>query len=422
MGQYEIDEGVAGSKERLYLCGDAYSAPAVYIKQNGSWSLHYISRDYLGSITHITNSNGSVVQELSYDAWGRLRNPANRQAYAPGEEPELFLGRGYTGHEHLTQFGLINMNARLYDPAVGRFLSADPYVQMPDFSQSFNRYSYALNNPLKYTDPSGENPFAIAGLFLLGKLYYDGYKANNGEFNPTKWNWQNASFAFGYSSQGSNFFGGIGWNNNFSMGLGYSLNQGFGIGYSSDGYTNLYYPSYNYNAPEQSAAKAFDNTVAVGSEMTYAAALGIAMIELAPEWTIALGEPTPIGEIVVGAATIGTAIYIVHANSKKSLKPNIVYEIYSYNSLLGYQTMKYGISSREDFVRRSGNPRPEYQVLSLNITRPHGFETWFGYTILERTPDRATALQREKDYVNEYYRRYGKIPQMQKRPIPEIWN
>ena len=48
------------------------------------------------------------------------------------------------------------MNGRLYDPYLARFLSPDNYVQMPDFSQSFNRYSYCLNNPLKYTDPSGE--------------------------------------------------------------------------------------------------------------------------------------------------------------------------------------------------------------------------------------------------------------------------
>ena len=48
------------------------------------------------------------------------------------------------------------MNARLYDPAVGRFLSPDPFVQAPDFSQSFNRYSYCVNNPLRYTDQSGE--------------------------------------------------------------------------------------------------------------------------------------------------------------------------------------------------------------------------------------------------------------------------
>jgi hypothetical protein len=58
------------------------------------------------------------------------------------------------------------MNGRLYDPVVGRFLSPDPYIQDPSFSQSYNRYAYALNNPLKFTDYSGEkwnwnylNPF-----------------------------------------------------------------------------------------------------------------------------------------------------------------------------------------------------------------------------------------------------------------------
>lgn len=63
---------------------------------------------------------------------------------------------GYTGHEMLPEFGIINMNGRLYDPVLGRFFSPDNYVQLPDFSQSYNRYSYCLNNPLKYTDPSGE--------------------------------------------------------------------------------------------------------------------------------------------------------------------------------------------------------------------------------------------------------------------------
>ena len=96
------------------------------------------------------------MQELSYNAWGLLRNPATQVAYAPDTEPVLFLGRGYTGHEHLPWFGLINMNARLYDPALGRFLSPDPYVQMPDFTQNFNRYSYCLNNPLRYVDENGE--------------------------------------------------------------------------------------------------------------------------------------------------------------------------------------------------------------------------------------------------------------------------
>ena len=90
-----------------------------------------------------------------------MRNPANQTLYAVGAEPTLFLGRGYTGHEHLTAFGLINMNARLYDPVIGRFLSPDPQLQEPYSSQNYNRYSNCLNNPLKYNDPNGEFIFGI---------------------------------------------------------------------------------------------------------------------------------------------------------------------------------------------------------------------------------------------------------------------
>jgi RHS repeat-associated protein len=66
------------------------------------------------------------------------------------------FARGFTGHEHLPEFNLINMNGRVYDPILGRFLSPDNYIQLPDYTQSLNRYSYALNNPLIFTDPTGE--------------------------------------------------------------------------------------------------------------------------------------------------------------------------------------------------------------------------------------------------------------------------
>lgn len=155
--RYEFDQTSGGTKERLYLGGDAYSAPMVLQRENGgNWVAYNIGRDYLGSITHIVTLDGTLVAEYSYDPWGRLRDPETLEIYAAGEEPELFLGRGFTGHEHLTWLGLINMNARLYDPLLGRFLSPDPYVQAPEFTQNFNRYSYALNNPLRYTDVTGE--------------------------------------------------------------------------------------------------------------------------------------------------------------------------------------------------------------------------------------------------------------------------
>ena len=70
---------------------------------------------------------------------------------------DIGFHRGYTGHEMLPVFGLINMNGRLYDPQIGRFLSTDNYVQEPWNSQNFNRYSYCLNNPLKFSDPSRKN-------------------------------------------------------------------------------------------------------------------------------------------------------------------------------------------------------------------------------------------------------------------------
>jgi RHS repeat-associated protein len=63
--------------------------------------------------------------------------------------------RGYTMHEHLEMFNLINMNGRLYDPVLGRMLSPDNYIQEPNNTQSYNRFSYCINNPLKNTDPSG---------------------------------------------------------------------------------------------------------------------------------------------------------------------------------------------------------------------------------------------------------------------------
>ena len=122
-----------------------------------------------------------MKQELSYDPWGRLRDPNTQQVYAVGAEPTLFLARGYTGHEHLSVFGLINMNARLYDPALGRFLSPDPYVQSPDNSQNFNRYSYCLNNPLRYSDPSGMITWndVIAGVAIVAGIVL--------EFIPLGW-------------------------------------------------------------------------------------------------------------------------------------------------------------------------------------------------------------------------------------------
>ena len=62
---------------------------------------------------------------------------------------------GFTAHEHLDDFSLINMNGRMYDPIMSMFLSPDPFIQSASQTQSFNRYAYVMNNPLKFIDPSG---------------------------------------------------------------------------------------------------------------------------------------------------------------------------------------------------------------------------------------------------------------------------
>ena len=92
--------------------------------------------------------------------------------------------RGFTGHEHLYTFGLINMNGRMYDPLLSSFLSPDNYMQDPTSQQGFNRYAYCMYNPLKYVDPTGERQIgwvsstyqfeqAAKHIFSQWKIVYD---------------------------------------------------------------------------------------------------------------------------------------------------------------------------------------------------------------------------------------------------------
>ncbi len=147
-------EGTAGTIE--YAPSDATGKPLVY---------HY---DHLGSIETITPyADTSATAALdptgkpsryAYDAWGERRNPTTWTGKptdtADGGSNDL-SPRGYTGHEMLDDLGLVHMNGRIYDGMLGRFLSADIVVQAPGSLQSYNRYSYVMNNPLTMTDPTG---------------------------------------------------------------------------------------------------------------------------------------------------------------------------------------------------------------------------------------------------------------------------
>jgi RHS repeat-associated protein len=144
---------------------------AVYtrtVESTGSVTrLSSILKDHLGSsdviITGrwVSTTFGEIrTERQSFDPWGERRNPTTLALFRQTDTDSFRTStedhdRGYTGHEQLDDSGLIHMNGRIYDPELGRMLSPDPFVQIPEYSQNFNRYSYVLNNPLNKTDPSG---------------------------------------------------------------------------------------------------------------------------------------------------------------------------------------------------------------------------------------------------------------------------
>ena len=169
------------SQKKMYYCG---------VAAEPTDSIFYVYKDYLGSLLTFTNETPKVIYEQSFDAWGRYRNTED-WSYEKVQHRPRWMYRGYTGHEHLygfvdvpgldfglyyaceyivrphDAFNLINMNGRLYDPVNGRMLSVDNYSHDGLGSQGYNRYTYAGNNPLKYTDPSGES---IAGAMAIGAI------------------------------------------------------------------------------------------------------------------------------------------------------------------------------------------------------------------------------------------------------------
>jgi RHS repeat-associated protein len=160
-GDYE-EKTVDGITTRYYYVSGADGLVGLHTEKDapsGTVTNNYVLiTDHLGSITMMVDSYDDY-NEIRYDPWG------NR--YVVESFLDEVIDRGYTGHEHLDQLGLIDMKGRMYDPKLGRFLSPDPFVQAPTDPQNYNRYSYCLNNPLKYTDPSGEI-FWVIGAIIGG--------------------------------------------------------------------------------------------------------------------------------------------------------------------------------------------------------------------------------------------------------------
>jgi RHS repeat-associated protein len=144
----------SGTTRDIHYINAGNGLCAIIVKESGATNIYYTYKDYLGSILTVTNSSGTVVAAQNFDAWGRKRNPDNGSYNNIPVNPD-WLYRGYTAHEHLNEFGLINMNGRMYDPVQGRMMSPDALINDGYSTQSFNMYSYVMNNPLKFIDPTG---------------------------------------------------------------------------------------------------------------------------------------------------------------------------------------------------------------------------------------------------------------------------
>ncbi len=113
----------------------------------------YYHGNHLHSASVITDGYGNTKETIEYHPYGTYRLRTDPDPSFPN------VNYTFTDQEEDDEAGLYNYKARLYDPLLGRFISADSIVPEPGNLQAYNRYSYCLNNPVVYTDPSGHGNF-----------------------------------------------------------------------------------------------------------------------------------------------------------------------------------------------------------------------------------------------------------------------
>jgi RHS repeat-associated protein len=151
--------GVGGSFDYRHYIYAGGTKVAVYSRTTGGVNtFRYIREDHEGSVASILNSDGTTYVKESFSAFGARRSACTWSG-APTNgalaKMSAVTRHGYTWQTALGAMGLNDMNGRIQDAVTGRFLSPDPIIQDRWNTQSFNRYSYVMNNPLSYTDPSG---------------------------------------------------------------------------------------------------------------------------------------------------------------------------------------------------------------------------------------------------------------------------
>ena len=132
----------------------------------------YMHTDYLGNIVSVTGNDGEVQLRQASTPFGERISQGleiNTSEKTNTSQPHFHQDniKGFTGHEQLSSQGLVHMNARLYDPVLGRILQSDTMIPDTRDLLAYNRYIYVKNNPLKYTDPTGHFGMIVAGFVLL---------------------------------------------------------------------------------------------------------------------------------------------------------------------------------------------------------------------------------------------------------------
>jgi RHS repeat-associated protein len=151
---YELD---ATDERTLYITiGDKKVAQVV------DGDVSYFVNDRMGSTAFVVDGSGTVQEELTYEPFG--------SEVSGTSQPDV-ARYSYTQQERDSESGLMNYGGRMYNPALRRFLQADPWMGDIRNPQSLNKYSYVMNNPLKYDDPTGEIP--VDTVWDAGVTTYD---------------------------------------------------------------------------------------------------------------------------------------------------------------------------------------------------------------------------------------------------------
>ena len=152
---YEKEVYASGVNREIHYLYGGNGLAGIYVRTDGKDTLFAAVTDRQNSLTAVMDVATGKIEKFSYKPWGMRRNPANWSENVVTDYPARF-SRGYCMHEHLPQFGLINMGGRVFDERTNQFLSADPYRQAPESWLSCNRFGYCMGNPVMYTDPEGE--------------------------------------------------------------------------------------------------------------------------------------------------------------------------------------------------------------------------------------------------------------------------